>query len=194
MIGFAVSGSAAAPRFSGLAELPNKNSRRPQPGSSSEIEDTRVEISAEAEHLRAQSDLLRAVFRGVEQKVAPQARLAFERAGRSEYLESSLNDSARGMLDLSPEATAARILGGIQGFIYRAFMAEHPGATAEDFEQFKAEVVRGFEQGMSEAKNILRGLGMHTNDLAGEIEQTETLVREGLAKFFAEERERFERT
>ena len=193
MIGFAVSDSAASPRFGGLAELPNKNSHRPQLRSSSEVEDTRVEISAEAELLRAQSDLLRAVFGGVEQNVAPQDRLAFERAGRSEYLESSLNDSAAGMLDLSPEATAARILGGIQGYIYRAFMAQHPGATAEDFEHFKAEVVRGFEQGMSEAGNILAGLSRLDNDLAEEIERTETLVREGLAEFFAEEEERFER-
>ena len=192
MIGSAVSGSAASPRFGGLAELPNKNSHRPQPRSSSEVEDTRVEISAEAEQLRAQSDLLRAVFGGVEQNVAPQGRLAFERAGRSEYLESSLNDSAGGMLDLSPEATVARILGGIQGYIYRAFMAQHPGATTEDFEQFKAEVIRGFVQGMSEARNIMAGLSMLGNDLAGDIERTETLVPEGLAEFFAEEGQRFE--
>ena len=193
MTGFAVSGSAASPRFGGLAELPNKNPNSPQPESSSQVADTRVEISAEAERLRAQSSLPRAVFGGVEQEVAPQDRLAFERAGRSEYLESSLNDPAGGMLDLSPEATAAQILGGIQGYLYRAFMAQHPGATAEDFEHFKAEVVWGFEQGMSEAGNILAGLSRLDNDLAEELEGTETLVLEGLAEFFAEEEERFER-
>ena len=98
-----------------------------------------------------------------------------------------MGESILSAIDLSPQATAARILSGVQGYIYRAFMAQHPEATPADFERFRNEVIRGLERGLYEARSILAGLSMLDAELSEEIGQTEALVRKGLEEFFAEE-------
>lgn len=145
-----------------------------------------VEISPMAERLKADRDLLRAIFGGVEEEVSSPDRSLFETAGRSEYLASIAEPT-----DLSAEATANRILGGIRGYIYGAFRMSKPDATAEDFEEFASEVMRGSEQGMGEAREILKALSVLDASLSEDIGRTESLVREGLDEFFAEERERY---
>jgi hypothetical protein len=146
-----------------------------------------VEISLQAERLRAQRQILRSAFGGVEESYESAGRALFEAAGRSKYL-----DSIAQVTDLSPQATAQRILGGITGYIYGAFRLAHPGATVEDFDGFAADVLRGFEQGLGEARSLIEGLAALTPELASGIERTETLVREGLEVFFADERRRLE--
>ncbi|MCP3984477.1 MAG: hypothetical protein GY723_08805 [bacterium] len=110
----------------------------------------------------------------------------FEEAGKSDYLESIANPT-----ELSSEATAGRILGGIKGFIYGAFRMQHPDMTEEDFEYFQSEVMKGFEQGISEAREILTALGALDERLATDVVETERLVRGGLDEFFTQEREQF---
>jgi hypothetical protein len=150
--------------------------------------DARVELSPQAERMRAQRSILRAVFGGVESDADADAQALFEEAGRSEYLDAIAQPS-----DLSPQATAQRILGGITGYIYGAFRLAHPDATVEDFDRFAADVVRGFEKGLGEARSIIEGLAAFTPELASGIERTEGLVREGLDVFFSDERRRLER-
>jgi hypothetical protein len=149
--------------------------------------DARVEISPQAERARAQRSILRSVFGGVEQDADADAQALFEAAGRSEYLDAIAQPS-----DTSPQATAQRILGGITGYIYGAFRLAHPDASAEDFDRFAADVLRGFEKGLGEARSIIEGLAALTPELASGIDRTEALVREGLEVFFSDERRRLE--
>jgi hypothetical protein len=186
----AVSGPGGLPRFGRL--MGQQNLETSQPQSIAAYQDTSVEISPQAEKLRAQSGLLRVTLRGIESEITSNAETRFEEPDRSDYLGPLMGESRLGGIDLSPEATAARILGGVQGYIYRAFMAQHPEATPEDFERFKDEVIRGFERGFYEARSILAGLSMLDAEQSEEIGQTEALVREGLEGFFAEEGQRLE--
>ena len=136
-----------------------------------------VLISRRAVELRAHVTLLRAALVGVEAEV-----------GRTSP------DSVEGApppMDLSPEATADRILNGITGTIYAGFRQRQPDATPEEFEQFQADVLRGFGQGLREAQDILEGLRVLDEKLEAEIDRSEALVREGLEEFFATERASF---
>jgi len=102
----------------------------------------------------------------------------FEQAGKTDYLERIANPT-----DLSSEATADRILGGITGYIYGAFKLGAPEANEEDFEAFFEQVNAGFEQGLEEAMEILEGMAALDDELTAAIQQTAQLVREGLASF-----------
>lgn len=163
----------------------DKRSARRPPAPRERQVDAPVEISSQAERLRTQRQILRSAFGGVEESSDPGGRALFEAAGRSKYL-----DSIAQVTDLSPQATAQRILGGITGYIYGAFRLAHPGGTLEDFDRFAADVVRGFEAGLGQARSLIEGLAALTPELASGIGRTETLVREGLEVFFADERQR----
>lgn len=160
--------------------------RRPAAREGADVEE-RVEISSQAERLRAQRQILRSVLGGVEEDADADAQALFEAAGRSQYLDSIAQAS-----DVTPQATAQRILGGITGYIYGAFRLAHPDVSAEDFDRFASDVVRGFEKGLGEARSLIEGLAALTPELASGIDRTEALVREGLEVFFADERRRIE--
>ena len=163
-----------------------RSPRRPV-AHAAESADAAVQISPQAERLRAQRQILRSVLGGLEGDDAAGGRELFEAAGRSEYLDSIAQAN-----DLSPQATAQRILGGITGYIYGAFRLANPDASAEDFDRFAADVLRGFEKGLGEARSLIEGLAALTPELAAGIDRTETLVREGLEVFYTDERRRIE--
>jgi hypothetical protein len=144
-----------------------------------------TEISDRAKSLRGHHLLLKALLGGPEEAVSGADEI-LEQAGKSEYLQSIESPD-----DLSPEATAGRILGGITGYIYGAFKLQNPEATAEDFERFKAQVQEGFERGLGQAKSTLEGLERLDDEMVSGIDRTETLVREGLDEFFAHEADRY---
>ncbi len=151
-----------------------------------------VSISATAFAMRQDSLVIEASLTSIEASVseaditsvlagAYDALSAFEEAGRSDYLDSIANPT-----DLSAEATADRILGGITGYIFQAFQLDNPDATAEEFEGFFAEVTRGFEQGFAEALDVIQAAGALTDDFDADVHRTADLVREGLAQFHDE--------
>ncbi len=144
--------------------------------------DALVEISPQAEKLRTHDGLLRSSLSAVEDELFP-AGHPLEEADRGRYLEA-----LAGQVEAGPESTAEQMLGGVQGYLFRAFMAQHPGATPEDFERFKAAVMRGFERGFFEA----RSSPALEPELATELRHTEERVRGGLDEFFARESERAE--
>ena len=78
----AVSGPGGLPRFGRL--MGQQNPQTSQPQSIAEYQDTRVEISPQAEKLRAQSGLLRATLRGIESELSFNAATSFEEPDRSE--------------------------------------------------------------------------------------------------------------
>ncbi len=152
------------------------------PHTTTNFRDALVEISPQAEKLRTHNGLLRSSLSAVEDELFP-AGQPVEKADRSRYLEA-----LAGQVEASPESTAEQIMGGVQGYIFRVFMAQHPGATPEDFERFKAAVMRGFERGLFDTRSSLA----LEPELAAELRHTEERVRRGLDEFFARESERAE--
>ncbi len=154
--------------------------REATPGETQELE-----ISARGHRLRLEAELMRATFGGVEEGIFGLDYPVYEQAGRSEYLESiEMPD------DFSAAATAERILGGITGYITRAFRMSNPDADLEDFARFKQEVLRGFEQGLAEGRGYIAAMGDMSDELSEQISETEDLVREGLEAFFDRQEER----
>ncbi len=162
--------------------LDSRNPADSLPHTSTDFRDALVEISPQAEKLRTHDGLLRSSLSAVEDELFP-AGHPLEEADRSRYLEA-----LAGQVEAGPEFTAEQMMGGVQGYLFRAFMAQHPGATPEDFERFKAAVVRGFERGFFDA----RSSPALKPDLAAELRHTEERVRGGLDEFFTRESERAE--
>jgi hypothetical protein len=146
--------------------------------------DARVELSPEAARLRNQRALLRTALQATEEDVARVLRARFDEAGRADYLATIAQPD-----DLSPEATAERILGGITGYIYRAFRRSRPEANAGDLAEFERGVRSGLERGMKAARQVLEGLQALDPELARGVERTQSLVAAGLERFFTRERE-----
>lgn len=142
--------------------------------------------SAEGQMLRLEAALLRETFGGVESNLSTVDHPVLEEAGRSEYL-----DSIERPTDLSAGGAAERILGGITGYIYRAFQLTNPDAHRDDFVRFKHEVLRGLAQGLEQARGYLDALGDLSYERSENLSETEDLVREGLDVFFEREEERF---
>ena len=153
------------------------------PESSSELRDARVEISPQAEKLRAHNGLLHSTLSEIEEELFPGGLRPYEQADRSRYLRSLAGDAR-----LSPESTAERIVGGVEGYILRAFMAQYPGGTPRDFERFKSAVLRGFQRGLFDARTS----PTLEPELAGGLARTEDHVRRDLGEFFAQESVRAE--
>ena len=167
---------------------PRPAPRAAPPSSALDVAD-HVSLSAEARQLQLPATLLAHSLDATEAKVnelldASYAQL-MERAGRSDYLASVANPT-----DLSPEATAGRILGGITGYIYEAYKLQNPDLDVGGLAQFQSQVMRGFETGLKDAKAIIAAVGILDDKLGAQIGQTESLVRDGLDAFFARERER----
>ncbi len=176
----AVSSSDGLPLY--RRGLDSRNPADSLPHTSTDFRDALVEISPQAEKLRTHDVLLRSSLSAVEDELFP-AGHPLEEADHSRYLEA-----LAGQVEAGPEFTAEQMMGGVQGYLFRAFMAQHPGATPEDFERFKAAVVRGFERGFFDA----RSSPALKPELAAELRHTEERVRGGLDEFFTRESERAE--
>ncbi|GAB3247964.1 DUF5610 domain-containing protein [Chitinimonas naiadis] len=86
-------------------------------------------------------------------------------------------------IDVSPEATAKRILDMSTGFL-ELFKKQHPGEDeATVLKNFMDTIGSGIEQGFKEARGILDGLGVLKGDIAGNIDKTWDLVQSGLKDF-----------
>lgn len=149
----------------------------------------RVTLSPAALQHQATSRLTTTPLDATERQVADALEQAYdelyERAGKSDYMASIADTS-----DRSADATAGRILGGITGYIYKAYQLGHPDMTAERFDAFQTQVLEGFNQGLSEAKSMIGAAGLLDPEMALEIGKTEDLVHRGLEDFFAREKER----
>ena len=95
-------------------------------------------------------------------------------------------------VDVSPEATAQRIVSLSTGF-FEAFKAQNPNEDeAVLLDRFMETISKGIEQGFSEAREILDGLQVLEGDIATNIDKTYDLVQEGLNEFFERMTEAFE--
>lgn len=88
-----------------------------------------------------------------------------------------------GGMDTSPEATAQRILGFATAF-YGSFKTQHGDmGDVEVTDHFLDVIKGGIEQGFSEAREILDGLGVLQGGIATNIDKTYELIQQGLVDF-----------
>jgi transaldolase len=97
--------------------------------------------------------------------------------------DNAIQKTADAGLDVSPEATAERIVRQSTA-LFSAFQARHEGDNeASVITRFIDTISQGIETGFSEARDILEGLEVLEGDIANDIDQTFTLVQSKLAAF-----------
>jgi len=83
-------------------------------------------------------------------------------------------------VDVSPEATADRIVGFALG-LFGVFQKQHPEMDdAELAAAFASEVRRGIEDGFARARHILDGLGVLNGQVIANVDRTYELVHQKL--------------
>lgn len=104
---------------------------------------------------------------------------ALEPALGENATQATLDDE----LDVSPEATAERIVQGATGF-FGAFKKANPALDEESAMTNFMEVIRGgIEKGFEEAKGILDSLRVFEGEIESNIDLTYEHVQTGLSKF-----------
>ena len=169
--------AAGAGRSSGAPR--GEASRRSESGA-----DTRVELSDAARTLDGQRRILGVLLAGAERAVAPASTDPQDDAARSEYL-SSIDAPA----DLSPEATAERILGGVTGYIFGAFRRSRGELVGSDLDAFEADVRAGFARGLGAAADIIEALGRLTPTQDHDIDAIRAAFDAGFTRFIDAERD-----
>ncbi|ANG62375.1 hypothetical protein A8C75_07650 [Marinobacterium aestuarii] len=109
----------------------------------------------------------------------------------NEALQTDLGDSAiqtayAAELDVSPEATAARILSRSTAF-FASYQSQHPELNAGDARLSFADLIQGgIDQGFAQARDILKGQAVLEGNIASAIDATYSLVVQGLEAFRAQ--------
>jgi len=86
-------------------------------------------------------------------------------------------------LDVSPKATADRIVSMSTAF-FSQYQESNPDMTTEEAAQSFAKIISGgIEQGFSEAREVLTGLNVLQGEIASNIDTTYDLVQNGLQDF-----------
>ena len=100
-----------------------------------------------------------------------------------ESCENAIQKAADANLDVTPEATASRIVGLSTAF-YNAFKEQSPGdESSAVLDKFMATISEGIDQGFKEARDILEGLDVLKGDIASDIDTTYDLIQEKLSAF-----------
>ncbi|OUS11478.1 hypothetical protein A9Q89_08325 [Gammaproteobacteria bacterium 53_120_T64] len=96
---------------------------------------------------------------------------------------NALQTAVDGGLDVSPEATAERIVSLSTAFL-PAYLDANPNLDFETaVNQFVDVISGGIDQGFAEAREILGGLQVLEGDIASNIDATYELVQDKLASF-----------
>ena len=109
-------------------------------------------------------------------------------AGINEALQADFGDNAiqaavDAGIDVSPEATAERIVQMSTAFFSTYLNGREDMAMEEALASFISVIRRGIDQGFQEARDILSGLKVLEGDIAGNIDKTYDLVQQGLQRF-----------
>jgi hypothetical protein len=106
----------------------------------------------------------------------------------NEELEKTLGPNAiektyNSQLDVSPEATAERIVKGATGF-FLAFKDQHSELSEEEsLNKFMSVIGGGIDKGFEEARDILESLSVLEGEVKGNIDLTYEFVQTGLNQF-----------
>jgi len=97
--------------------------------------------------------------------------------------ESALQKGLGAGVDVSPEATANRIV-SITTALFPLFLESNPDLEAQEGKEDFVSIIRsGVLQGFAEAREILQGLQVLDGDIATNIDKTFDLVQKGLDDF-----------
>ena len=97
--------------------------------------------------------------------------------------ENAIQNASESGLDVSPEATAERIVSMSTAF-FPSYFDQHPEMTEQEAaENFTQLISQGIDNGFAEAREILAGLKVLEGDVADNIDATYTLTQEGLQAF-----------
>ena len=98
-------------------------------------------------------------------------------------MEKTVEQSADEGIDVSPEATADRIVAFSTNF-FPLYAEQHPEMDEQQaLTKFVDIISGGIDQGFEEAKEVLSGLNVLEGDIATNIDKTYELVQQGLADF-----------
>ena len=101
----------------------------------------------------------------------------------TELGENAIENAYESGLDVSPEATAGRILDFSLG-LFSLYQQQHPELNEqEQAEKFSEIIGGGIDTGFSEAREILDGLGVLEGEIAENIDKTYNIIQEELAAF-----------
>ena len=99
--------------------------------------------------------------------------------------EEAIQKAADEGLDVSPEATAERIVSLSTAF-YSAFKEQNPGnEESVSLKNFLDTIGGGIDKGFEQARDILEGLKVLEGETASNIDNTYSLVQEKLSAFEA---------
>ncbi len=102
---------------------------------------------------------------------------------QADFGDNAIQTAADSGIDVSPEATADRIVSMSTGF-FSQYQEQHSELSTEEAVKSFAELIAGgIDQGFSEAKEILNGLKVLEGDIASNIDITYDLVHQGLQDF-----------
>ena len=183
--------SSAANRYQANSSLVESTDKKPSASELSEankrqvnqtILDNQLSLNLQSDN-KAMSLLYRAISDAVEKRLAAQAPAAGSaNVGAEATAEAGLNKTYNNE-DTSPQATADRIVAFATNF-YQAFREQNPQLNDEDgLEQFMQEIGKGIDQGFTDARDILTGLKKLEGKVATDIDQTYSLIQQGLQDF-----------
>jgi len=97
--------------------------------------------------------------------------------------EKTVEQSAEEGIDVSPQATAERIVSLSTNFL-PLYLEQNPEMDEQEgVAKFIDIISGGIDQGFEEAKEVLDGLNVLEGDIANNIDATYELVQQGLADF-----------
>lgn len=105
------------------------------------------------------------------------------KALQSEFGDNAIQKAYDSGLDVSPEATADRIVKMSTAF-FDKYQTNHPElSTADALNSFVKVIGSGVDKGFGEARDILQGLNVLKGSIASNIDATYELVQKGLKAF-----------
>ncbi len=97
--------------------------------------------------------------------------------------ENAVQSAYESEVDVSPEATAKRIVQGATAF-YQAFKSQNSQLSEEEsLNEFLNVISSGIDTGFDDAKDILESLSVLEGDVASNIDSTYDFVQQGLNSF-----------
>ncbi|PKM36919.1 MAG: hypothetical protein CVV06_08540 [Gammaproteobacteria bacterium HGW-Gammaproteobacteria-10] len=102
---------------------------------------------------------------------------------KTDFGDNAIQKAYEDGVDISPEATAGRIVQMSTAFFER-YHANHSDLSIEEaLESFVELIGKGIDKGFGEARDILKGLNVLEGSIADNIDKTYDLVQEGLKAF-----------
>lgn len=102
---------------------------------------------------------------------------------KSEFGDNAIQQASEQGVDVSPQATADRIVQMSTSFFSTYYDNHQDMSLDEALSAFSGVIGSGIDKGFSEARDILGGLNVLEGDVASNIDTTYGLVQQGLQAF-----------